>query len=482
MPLISLVRSIEAAYPDASDFFSPSERYPEYPFDLISRAPNPVYAAVRQALLEAGLDAAAAGTTSWNPLGAYVRPGATVFVLCNFVYHRRSGESERDFQAKCTDGSVLRALLDYVLIAAGRAGRVRFGNAPLQSTNWSRVLRDARADVVQSFYQARQQPVEARDLRLLVTERAGTGGIRSVERRDEHGNAVAVDLGAASLLEELGGNPRFRVGDYDPRRTESFHEPGRHVYVINRLVLESDVVLSVPKLKTHEKVGMTTGLKGFVGAIGHKDCLAHHRRGAPGRGGDEYPRGTPVHRGMTALHEWLQKRDPSQRRWDLLRIMDRIARTAMVRSGGTVGGAWYGNDTAWRMSLDIGRVLRHATADGRLHDDAMRRHLLFVDGIIGGEGNGPLAPDPVESGMLLFADDVAVGDYVCACYMGFDPNRLELVRRAFGLDRYDITPLDRPDGEYRMEGARYQLAAARTLAPRPFVPPPGWVGHVEATA
>ena len=59
--------------------------------------------------------------------------------------------------------------------------------------------------------------------------------------------------------------------------------------MIHRDVLEADVVIHLSKLKTHEKVGITCGLKGFVGSVGHKDCLAHHRFGPPGRGGDEYP-------------------------------------------------------------------------------------------------------------------------------------------------------------------------------------------------
>ena len=63
-------------YPNGDDFFSPSERFPEYPFDTISKRENPVYRLVRQALADAGLDRRRFGSSSWNPLGGYMRPAA----------------------------------------------------------------------------------------------------------------------------------------------------------------------------------------------------------------------------------------------------------------------------------------------------------------------------------------------------------------------------------------------------------------------
>ena len=66
------------------------------------------------------------------------------------------------------------------------------------------------------------------------------------------------------------------------------HAPGRHRYVIAREIIEADVVFSLPKLKTHERAGLTGALKNFVGINGHKDCLPHHRKGGSLAGGDCY--------------------------------------------------------------------------------------------------------------------------------------------------------------------------------------------------
>lgn len=56
------------------------------------------------------------------------------------------------------------------------------------------------------------------------------------------------------------------------------------------------------------------------------------------------------------------------------------------------GGNWYGNDSAWRMACDLLRIFLFADKDGNIHEKLVRRVFSIVDGIIGGEGNGPLAP------------------------------------------------------------------------------------------
>src|SRR5581483_10110603 len=219
---------------------------------------NPVYALVRDCLRDAGLDRERFGSPAWNPFGGHIRRGQRVFVLCNFVTHRRAHESADAFTAKCTHGSVLRAVLDYVLIAAGETGTVTFGNAPLQSCRWDAVLEETGAASVLDFYRQRNQPVSAADLRGYAIDQSRLGSIRSVEQRRDAG-IVEVDLGARSRLERgaESAHSRFRVSDYDPRATGAFHGPARHVYALNRRVLEADVIVSVPKLKTHEKVGIT---------------------------------------------------------------------------------------------------------------------------------------------------------------------------------------------------------------------------------
>jgi uncharacterized protein (DUF362 family) len=478
--VLSIKTLAEPRYPAPDAGFSPAERYPELRFGEAAAAPNPVYAALRGLFEQAGLDALHAGTPAWNPLGAFVKPGARVFVLCNFVYHRRPQESELDLQAKCIHGSVLRALVDYLLIAVGPGGRVAFGNAPLQACSWARVLEETGAARALAFYRERGLPVEARDLRLVVAERDVLGRVVSVDRRDEAGQAVVVDLAGDSLLAEHPGSPRphYRVADYDPRRTERFHAGRSHRYVVHRETLEADVIVSLSKLKTHEKVGVTCGLKGFVGAVGHKDCLAHHRFGSPDGGGDEYPTSWSVLRPLSRFQDWLGTRDHAAPFQAALEIGDRSARRLLRRLGAVQGGAWSGNDTCWRMALDLARILHHADAAGVLHDAPQRTHLSLIDGVIAGEGEGPLAPSPVRAGVLLFGDDVVFTDRIACRLMGFDPDRIPLVARAAQPMRWGLASAA-ASREIVRDGRPCDESALAPAAGRPFLPPRGWREHLE---
>jgi uncharacterized protein (DUF362 family) len=473
--MLSIIADSTLRYPAAGNAFSPDVAYPEYPFGRVAGEANRIYDAVRTVLAQGGLDAERYGRPQWNPLGAFIRPGDRVFVLCNFVYHRKPHESVEAFASKCTHGSVLRALLDYAIIAAGPGGRVEFGNAPVQSGDWSRVLADTGAAEVAAFHAG---AAAARDLRMYVAPRTFGGAVEAVDDRTDNEQLVRVDLGADSLLADHEDPSRYRVADYDPRATASYHAGGRHVYAIHRRVLEADVVISLPKLKTHEKVGITCGIKGFVGAIALKDCLAHHRAGGQPSGGDEYPRARSPVRLASAFHDWVQRRPPGAAA-QALRMVDTNLRRVLRRTGAIQGGAWYGNDTAWRMAHDIGRILRYCSAAGEMGDLPRRRHVMLLDGVVGGEGEGPLAPSPVHSGVLLFSDDVAVGDLAAALLMGFEPDRLPIVREAFAQRRYPLTDARPADTAATANGRTAGLAELPALC-RPFRPPRGWRGRVEA--
>jgi len=478
---VSVVSTPAVRYPDSGDSYSPSDPYPEYPFDHLSSKPNPVYEMVRRTFVQLGLDAARFGTPAWNPLGGFIAAGSSVFILCNFVYHRRFQESKRQFDAKCIHGSVLRALCDYALIAVGPEGRVRFGNSALQSCLWEQVLSDTGAAVVLDFYDKRRAPVSAKDLRFFVTERTFLGRVTSVEQRDDSSDAIEVPFGDESLLGEVqgtGGRPaRFRISDYKPERIEAFHSGSLHRYVIHRAVLESDVVISLSKLKTHEKVGVTCGLKGFVGMVGHKDCLAHHRFGSAAIGGDEYPERLRFLHVVSAYQDWVCGRDAGAFLQGPAQILGRTLHRTLRRLGANMAGAWWGNDTAWRMTLDLARIAHYAGADGAMRPEMQRRHLSLIDGIVGGEGDGPLSPDPVGSGVLVFSDDVVAGDRVAARLMGLDPQAIPLIREAIRPMPHPLTRMGASPVDVVWNGNSRKETELTPVLGRAFRPPSGWRRH-----
>ena len=446
--MVSVVTGPDLRYPEGDPAFSP---------------PHPVGEAVRRTLAQLGLD-------DRNPLGGWIRPGQTVFLLCNFVQHRRPAESAAQFEAKCTHGSVVRAVADLVLAAVGPSGRVLLGNAPVQSCRWDQVLSDTGTAGVLAWYRSRSAPVEALDLRLFVTDRDRLGRVTAVHRRDER-DGVRFDLGGDSLLAALP-HARFRVRDYDPARTDAFHGGGSHVYVLHRAVLQADAVVSIPKLKTHEKVGITAVVKGCVGAVAHKDCLAHHRFGPPRHGGDEYPSDpTGLRRAASHVHDRVQHTDPASPWGSLLRATERALARGLRTWAPHGAGAWWGNDTAWRMALDLARLVQHGRADGTVSAEPVRPHLAFLDGIVGGEGDGPLSPAPVPSRTVLFGDDPFELDAAAALAMGFEPSAVPTIRTARSTG-----------GRWVVDGRAVPPLSLAPVLGRPFLPPRGWAGRLERTS
>ncbi|HEV8320573.1 MAG TPA: DUF362 domain-containing protein [Myxococcota bacterium] len=471
------------AYPPAEERFSPDTRYPEYPFKHVSRAPNPVYRAVRELLRDLGLDRENFDTPRWNPLRAWVAAGQSVFCLVNFVTHRRLGQSAEDNLAMVTHPAVLRPVLDYLVLATGDAARVAFGNAPVQSADVARLGQPLGLEALSRFYREEtgHDPGHV-DLRLYACEVSPLGYLRRAVEQDDSA-AVMFDTGAQSWLEGLPRESidRFRVEDYAAEATQRYHGPGRHLYVVHRRVLEADLILHVAKLKTHAKVGLTGGLKGAVGAIGRKDCLAHYRAGGARQGGDEFRDDGPVVGAFGALGERLHMDGSTYD--NVLRIAHKnLARFLDLVAGSVIRGSWPGNDTTWRMALDINRCLTYGTLDGRLADQPQRRIACMLDGVIAGEGEGPLHPKARNDGLLLGAAEACLADLGAALVMGFDPARLPIVRNAFAAAPYPLTARSMTDARFVVDGRPVPAADLPGRATRPFEPPRAWRGHVELAA
>ena len=478
--MLSVIVEPSLKYPERDDFFSPDERFPEYRYEHVSARENGIYRAVRACFAQAGLDREHLDTPSWNPLGTFIRPGSRVFVLCNFVLNRQAGETAQDFSAKCIHGSVLRPLIDYVLLAVGETGSVAFGNAAMQHCDWEAVLDETGAQTVLEFYRSIGAAVEAKDLRLFVVRRSRLGKVTVLERRQEW-NGVPVNLGADSLMVELDRErcTPYRVMNYSPARLEACHWDGNHVYVVSRQILEADTILSLSKLKTHEKTGITCALKSLVGTVGHKDSLPHYRFGSPEIGGDEYPADkTGLLRAVLGFHYHAQRASPESKRGTVLRVMDRFIRYGTRRWAPITEGGWWGNDTAWRMVLDLNRIITYATHNGELQPKPCRQHLAFIDGVIGGEGQGPLSPRAVQSGLLMFSHNPVVADFACASLMGFDPWRIPLLSEAVHLPTYPLISGSLSDEQVWYDGHSSSMSELVRLAPYHYKPPAGWQGKL----
>jgi uncharacterized protein (DUF362 family) len=266
-----------------------------------------------------------------------------------------------------------------------------------------------------------------------------------VERRPNSSDPrgyVCLDLGKDSLFYKHGGEGRYYGADYDLTAINAHHRGQIQEYLLAATPMVCDLFVNIPKLKTHKKTGLTCCLKNLVGINGDKNWLPHHTEGTPNDGGDEFPAAALSNR----LERWLKHkgrklamRIPRLGTWTYRKM--RNAGKRVLGDSETVvrNGNWHGNDTCWRMALDLNRAFLYGNPDGTWREAGQARHYFaIVDGIVGGDGNGPLCPDPVASNVLFAGTDPAVVDAVASRLMGFDPEKLPIVTHAFAPHRWPI--------------------------------------------
>jgi uncharacterized protein (DUF362 family) len=412
------------------------------PFD----PPNPVYAMVESTFRALGLDAARAGAPEWNPLGDLIRPGDRVIVKPNFVTSKNFQEHLRGEKLACssTHGSVLRPILDYALRAAGPRGTITIVDTPVEGCNLDEVVEGLGVRALIDWYHARGHAVSLIDLRyfrvvprmlLDDVKRAGRSwnlGLLVRERLpgDPRGYTV-VDLHERSRFDEVGRRGElFRFHRSHQKTPVPHHTSGRHEYSIPRTVLDADVVINIPKMKTHKKSGVTLALKSCIGLTNEKYWLPHYTAGTPAEDGDEFPVRPPLE---VRVENQLQ-RFPLPGDHSLIARAPRLgdgAGQAGLLHGWAMEGSWEGNDTIWRTVLDLNRILFYADREGVLRDEPQRRYLAIVDGIVAGEGEGPLASTPRASGLLVAGGDPARVDLACLRAMGLAERIVPMVVRAF---------------------------------------------------
>lgn len=423
-----------------------------------------VRALLDKLLGESGFDAAA-------PL---VNPGDSVVIKPNWVMHKNASGAGLD--CLVANASVVGAVLEHVLKYSPR--KVIVGDAPVQGCNFEQLMKDGGFDELREQYRNTGVPVEWIDFRRTTLNRDKAVWKQSTDLR-EMDRYTLFDLGEQSLLEPISkASDRFRVTVYNPDLMRQRHSPGKHQYLVAKEVLEADVVINLPKLKTHAKAGITAALKNLVGINGNKEFLPHHCAGGSENGGDCYPGGSKLKLAAEYFLDEANRRSGAANAAirQFSRVSFKLAR--MMGEDGNLEGSWYGNDTIWRTCLDLNRILKYGRADGHLQKTQQRRVVTITDAIICGQGNGPLAPTPMPLGVLTCAVNPAAADYVHAHVMGFDWTKVPLVRKAFSEFHCALADFPPQEIEILFDGKRLKQPWPE-WTPVPFEPPVGWKGHCE---
>jgi uncharacterized protein (DUF362 family) len=384
-----------------------------------------------------------------------------------------------------THGSVIRAVADYVFLALGGRGRIIIADAPQTDSRIDLIAQRLGFAELTDFYRRHGVDVQVVDLRNeywleedgIYTERVELPG-------DPVGKPL-VRLAHRSMFAPVSGRTYYGAY-YDVAETNFHHTGGRHEYQFSGTALAADVVINMPKLKTHKKCGVTISLKNLVGLNTNKNLLPHHSLGTPSQGGDQFADESLKHRLENTLVGAAKRLLLSDN--SAVKALARRLKGPAYRAFGEThevvrSGNWWGNDTIWRMVIDLNKILRFADPDGSLRDGPPKRYMSIVDGIIAGEGNGPMAPDPRPIGLLAAGFNPAAVDWVCARMMGFDPDRIRHIRESFWQEDLPVATFG-PEA-IQLSASQRDLTLERLLELTDrffaFEPHFGWRGHIEAT-
>jgi uncharacterized protein (DUF362 family) len=418
------------------------------------------------------------------PVGVF----RAILIKPNWVKHQEDPAFPID--ALVTSTNLVEATIEACLKKYPDVEEITVGDVPLQSCDWELLVRQAGIDRLIAKYKDITHPrVRFLDLRREIYRDGNRLQASDGLAFGDPKGYCEVCLDRQSFLEPISdANEKFRVADYSPRETISSHKHGFHRYLIAGSALACDLLINLPKMKVHQKAGVTGALKNLVGVNGQKAYLVHYREGMASQHGDEFP--DDVSRLV-----WLQSRvrQGLQSRSRFLFRFLRLAwlplkRLAGIKTQGTrenlgknfylAGGAWHGNDTIWRMVYDLNRIIRYADSNGRLCSAPQRAYVAIMDAMIAGEGNGPLQPLPVDTGLLLAGDDPFKMDIVMARLMGFDYQKIPTLRqhRLFADAEWgNFTP-----EELAIEQDGVILIGLDSLPVlHHFLPPPGWKSHIE---
>jgi len=414
----------------------------------------------------------------------FVRPGDHVVLKPNWVKEhdeRRPGPDQ--WEHVVTHPTVIEAVIRWVAPQLKGTGSITICDAPQTDSSFARLreycqLDDMVARCAQDF-----PGVTIALLDLRPEEWHAVDGI-TVSKTPLPGDprgSTQVRLNEASEFVGFHGCGQLYGASYDMAETNRKHSGSIHEYMLCRTPMDADVFINLPKLKTHKKVGITCALKNLVGINANKNWLPHHTEGTPDQGGDQFPAATTKakleHSWMGSAKRMLKSSPFLSRLFVPLKKAGRLVfgdTQKVVRSGN-----WHGNDTCWRMVLDLNKCLFFFDGVGARRTKPIR-YLAVVDGIIAGEGNGPMSPDAKSCGVVLAGAHPLAVDCVAATLMGFDWHRLRLLKGGFAMREMSFTDFKPEDIEVVSNKRAWNGKLAALDEPFEFKPHFGWTGAIES--
>ena len=404
--------------------FNPKDIFKELnKIDISLESDLEIYKDVRNLLKTMNLDKDNMDTEHWNPFKDFIKSNDHVLIKPNLVKHINEGEGTID--SLITNFSVIRPIIDYTILALNETGKIIVGDAPVQECNFDLLKQINHLEENIKKYENIYPMISLIDFR---------------KNQNPDIECMTVQINEYSSFKELNNvKKEYAITNYDLSLMNKHHQGNIHEYIIPVDVLDADVIINMPKPKTHRKAGITACMKNFVGINGNKECLPHHRSGSAKQNGDEYPENNLLKKIDASLAKQSYRKN---------KIIDFIRRCTSfllhrLKLTRFREGSWYGNDTIWRTILDLNKLVLYADKKGNIQNNPQRKILNIADMIISGEKEGPLLPSDKKVGLLVSSFNQLDMDYVICKIMGFEPEKIKYIKNGYQLKELPISLSDK---------------------------------------
>jgi len=466
--------------------FDASKPYAEFPAACCSGETNGVYDMVRQTLIHLEMDKINTGTEKWSPFCELIKPGDTVIIKPNLVLDTFSPDIQN---CTTTHPAVIRPIIDYCWKALEGHGKIVVGDCPGAEANFNEIVTRTGLNEMIKTLQNRGVSVELKDFRAVKVMMENGIWVREQDNTHDICKSRIVDLGYESLLAgSRYKRAKFHGAGYDIKATNRHHHGNIHRYCVSEDILQADVVISVPKFKTHRKAGITCCLKNLVGINADKNYLPHFSIGGKNMGGDEMPVISKNRVFLMRSYNWFREHILAYS-WKIIgkpgaaflrfmfknsnkttTLLDHNADTkagqskdvdmarklhTWISKQSVAAGAWPGNETICGMILDLNRIFLCCGKDGSLREKTDRKFFYIADTVQIGMGNGPTHPTSMDCGIIA------------AGWNGFSLDTALL--KMFGID-YHVIPLYRI--AEKLDWIHYDGSGAQLLNGLPLTVPP----------
>lgn len=420
MSIVSIEKRDVYVYPSHKTF-RPACAYPEYLLSELSDE-NEVYDMIRENFRRMQLDIDNYGSKNWNPLGTIIKPGDKVLLKPNLVMDVNPTGAGTD--CLFTHPSIVAATIDYVLIALKGDGEIIVGDAPMQECNFENLVETSGYKNLLEYYSVTFPDIKfsLKDFRDLRTTIHGGVYHRSTSITS---SGVVIDLTTESEFahETTEHFVKMRITNYDPDILKSHHNQDKHEYYVSKYILDADVIINIPKPKTHRKAGVTIALKNLVGINARKEYLPHHTNGAVQEGGDEYLNVSFLKSLKNLVQDNKNKVTQTKENYLLGKILRGVDRALSIpirafSKDPYFEGSWYGNNTISKTIIDLNKIIFYADKNGEMKDKKQRQYFIIADMIISGEKEGPVLPSAKNVGIIAMGDNPVCFDEIIAKLMG----------------------------------------------------------------